>query len=305
MEANIAKLVHIVGGILIGVVLLSLISYFFSSIGLLPSQEDETESREQLAKFNLEYEIYDKKGMYGVDVISCLNKAQSNNEKYAEGGGFLTGNEYGKDFYVDVYVRLTKKEYLEESVEVYYIDKGVQRQLFSHVDKNSMSIIKPEIPLSIDGINLTMKSVGFFKNNDSLENAYTTFSGETEIQLDKITDVKIEKPIGDIKSPIIKDKGEYSHLDFNGTEIKGYYTLRDIDKKHDKNLESLIMLSNKSDIGNLTRVVTNTTGKNLDVWSRMVWKTALYDLKSRQFKCDFITYNDKTGRVSEIGFSEI
>jgi len=204
MEANIAKLVHIVGGILIGVVLLSLISYFFSSIGLLPSQEDETESREQLAKFNLEYEIYDKKGMYGVDVISCLNKAQSNNEKYAEGGGFLTGNEYGKDFYVDVYVRLTKKEYLEESVEVYYIDKGVQRQLFSHVDKNSTSIIKPEVPLSIDGINLTMKSVGFFKNNDSLENAYTTFSGETEIQLDKITDVKIEKPIGDIKSPIIK-----------------------------------------------------------------------------------------------------
>ena len=90
MEANIAKLVHIVGGILIGVVLLSLISYFFSSIGLLPSQEDETESREQLAKFNLEYEIYDKKGMYGVDVISCLNKAQSNNEKYAEGGGFYS-----------------------------------------------------------------------------------------------------------------------------------------------------------------------------------------------------------------------
>lgn len=88
MEANIAKLVHIVGGILIGVVLLSLISYFFSSIGLLPSQEDETESREQLAKFNLEYEIYDKKGMYGVDVISCLNKAQSNNEKYAEGRFF-------------------------------------------------------------------------------------------------------------------------------------------------------------------------------------------------------------------------
>ena len=232
--------------------------------------------------------------MQGVDVISCLNKAQSNNEKYAEGGGFLTGNEYGKDFYVDVYVRLTKKEYLEESVEVYYIDKGIQRQLFSLSD-----------PLSINGINLTMKSVGFFKNNASLENAYTTFSGETEIQLDKITDVKIEKPIGDIKSPIIKNKGQYSHLDFNGTEINGYYTLRDKEEKHDKNLESLIMLSNKSDIGNLTRVVTNTTGKNLDVWSRMVWKTALYDLKSRQFKCDFITYNDKTGRVSEIGFSEI
>lgn len=304
MEANISKLIQIVGGILIGVVLLALVSYFFSSIGLLPTAEDKRESSEQLAKFNLEYEIYDKKGMYGVDVISCLNKAKSNNEKYAEGGSFLTGNQYGENFYVDVYVRLTKKEYLEETVEVYYIDRGNQKQLFSNPDLTSTSNPKPEMPLKIDGIPLTMEKVGFFKSKDSLENAYTTFKGATEIQLDKITGVQITDAIGSIK-PIIKDEGKYSHLDFNGTEIKGYYTLRDTENKHGENLKNLIMLSNKSDTGNLTRIVTNTTGKNLDVWSRMIWKTALYDLKQKKFKCDFISYSDITGRVNEIGFSEI
>lgn len=91
-----------------------------------------------------------------------------------------------------------------------------------------------------------------------------------------------------------------------GDPINGYYTLRDLGESNNDNaLADLIMLSNKSDIGNLTRVATNTTGKNLDKWSRIVWKTALYDLKRRQFKCDFITYSDITGRVSEIGFSEI
>jgi len=140
MEANIAKLVHIVGGILIGVVLLSLISYFFSSIGLLPSQEDETESREQLAKFNLEYEIYDKKGMYGVDVISCLNKAASNNLKYVEGThGFLSGNKYGNEFTVNVYVKINTP--LEENIAVYYFDEitNKEEQRFSE-DSNTKKI---------------------------------------------------------------------------------------------------------------------------------------------------------------------
>lgn len=210
MEANIAKLIHMVGGILIGVILLALISYFFSSIGLLPSQEDETESREQLAKFNLEYEIYDKKGMYGVDVISCLNKAKSNNEKYAEGGSFLTGNKYGENFYVDVYVRLTKKEYLEESVEVYYIDKGVQRQFFSNPEDNSTKV-------KIDGNALTMgsKDVKFFDDKFNSNDWYTTFNKDTPIENKSVLITESELK-GNVKKVIAKDKGVHSHVGFNG-----------------------------------------------------------------------------------------
>ena len=32
---------------------------------------------------SIEKEVYDKKGMYGADVISCLTKAENNNEKYS------------------------------------------------------------------------------------------------------------------------------------------------------------------------------------------------------------------------------
>lgn len=284
MEDNIAKLLQIVGGVLVGVILLSLVSYFFSSIGLWPMEQDQIETAEQLKKFNLEYEVYDKKGMYGVDVISCLNKANSNNKKYADGGGFLTGNEYGKDFYIDVYVRLTKKP-LQESIEYYYFQNGSQVQGFVQVDPSAGS----------KGIEKTMKDVGF---NIETGKYYTTFTNDSYIG--NITEI-LEKEILGIQ-PILPNEGDYKcETPFNSTsEIDGYYSLRD-----DENIVKLIELSNKSDNGNLNKIVTNTTGRDLNIWSRVIWKTALSDFKSRRFKCDYLGYSKKTGRVCELYFSEI
>ncbi len=283
MEDNIAKLLQIVGGILVGVMLLSLVSYFFSSIGLWPQEQDQITTAEQLGKFNLEYEIYDKKGMYGVDVISCLNKANSNNKKYADGGGFLTGNEYGKDFYIDVYVKLTKG-CLEESIEYYYFQNGVQTMGFNTYDGISSGTTK-----------LTMGDVGFdidgnqyyttLKNSDPVGNITKTIDTD-------ILGIKAIRPNG----------GSYTcETPFNSTsEIEGYYSLRD-----DDNIVKLIELSNKSDNGNLNKTVTNSTGKDLEIWSRVIWKTALSDFKSRRFKCDYLGYSKTTGRVCELYFSEI
>ena len=78
---NAAKALGIAAGVLLAVILMSLIAYFFSNLSEWPQQQDDMESAEQLAKFNKEYEVYEKSQMYGVDVISCLNKAKSNNEK--------------------------------------------------------------------------------------------------------------------------------------------------------------------------------------------------------------------------------
>ena len=103
---NAAKALEIAAGVLLAVIILSLIAYFFSTISEWPTQEDSMESAEQLAKFNLEYEVYEKSAMYGVDVISCLNKAKSNNEKYVEGSSFLSGNRYGDEFTINVFVNI-------------------------------------------------------------------------------------------------------------------------------------------------------------------------------------------------------
>lgn len=280
---NVAKALQIAGGVLLAVIIMSLVSYFFSSIGLWPMEQDQVEDAEQLAKFNLEYEIYDKKGMYGVDVISCLNKAISNNEKYVEGGSFLTGNRYGDEFTVDVWVRLTSDD-LEESVEVYYFDQGKQRQFFG------------SNPIMVDNRNLSMGTAGF----DIQSDYYTNYDNNTVLPAEPQT---FSDP-----TDIRPDKGEHEGTDFDGNLHSGYYSLvldSPQNGQSENNLVRLIKLSNRADTGSLDRTVSNRTGKNLDKWSTIKWKTALSDFKKRRFKCDFLGYSERTGRVNRIYFSEI
>ena len=111
---NVSKALEIAAGVLLAVMIMSLISYFFSRIGIWPQEQDKMESAEQLAKFNTEYTVYEKKAMYGVDVISCLNKAKSNNEKYAQSGAFFQGMSYEGNsedekknrYYINIYVNI-------------------------------------------------------------------------------------------------------------------------------------------------------------------------------------------------------
>ena len=122
---NAAKALEIAAGALTAILIMSLIAYFFSTARLSPLEEDSRDVAEQLAKFNLEYEVYDKKAMYGADVISCLTKAQSNNEKYVEGQKYLTGSEYGPTYWkfiilIPLLVDLINKNY-------YQLDKLYQQ----------------------------------------------------------------------------------------------------------------------------------------------------------------------------------
>ena len=80
---NAVKALEMAAGVLLGVILMAAVAYFFTQISTWPENEDDLASSEQLAKFNQEYEVYNKSKMYGVDVLSCLNKVISNNaDKY-------------------------------------------------------------------------------------------------------------------------------------------------------------------------------------------------------------------------------
>ena len=56
---NAAKALEIAAGALTAILIMSLIAYFFSTARLSPLEEDSRDVAEQLAKFNLEYEVYD------------------------------------------------------------------------------------------------------------------------------------------------------------------------------------------------------------------------------------------------------
>ena len=270
---NAAKALEMAAGVLLGVMLMALISYFFSHVGEWPQQDDEIATQEQLAKFNLEYEVYDKKGMYGVDVISCLNKAQSNNEKYAEGNRFLSGNAYGNQYYIDVWVSINSP--LEEKLEVRYYDKN-QKEVIAYDD---------DAPL-VDGKELTMNDVGLFAGIDLPKDNYTSFGITSPL---KTTTVVLDTSKDNRYMEANSGSKTYSETG------KNYYSLLD-----DSQLETLLDFSNF-----LTIKVDNNTGENLEYWSSATWQTALYNFKTKRFKCDFIGYNDETGRVNAIYFSEL
>lgn len=277
---NASKALEMAAGVLLGVLIMAVVAYFFSNIGDWPQQDDEIATKEQLAKFNLEYEIYEKKGMYGVDVISCLNKAQSNNEKYVEGNRFLTGSAYGESFYIDVFVNINTP--LEESLEVRYYDKN-QKEVVAYGDN---------APL-LEGKKLDMEYVGLFRGIDTSKELYTSFTPTTEITtttvvLDELKNSKYMKANGGSVTGVNTGK-ETLNPD------KTYYSLM-----NDKELETLLGFSNF-----LTIKVDNNTGEYLDVWSSVTWQTALYDFKTKRFKCDYIGYSDVTGRVNKIYFSEL
>ena len=270
---NAAKALELAAGVLLGVMLMALISYFFSHVGEWPQKDDEIATQEQLAKFNLEYEVYDKKGMYGVDVISCLNKAQSNNEKYAEGNRFLSGSAYGTQYYIDVWVNINSP--LEEKLEVRYYDKN-QKEVVAYDD---------DAPL-VDGKELTMNDVGLFAGIDISKDNYTSFGITSPL---KTTTVVLDTSKDNRYMEANSGSKTYSETG------KNYYSLLD-----DSQLETLLDFSNF-----LTIKVDNNTGENLEYWSSATWQTALYNFKTKRFKCDFIGYNDETGRVNAIYFSEL
>ena len=115
---NAARALEMAAGVLLGVMLFALVAYFFNSISSSPEQEDDIVTAEQLALFNKEFEVYDKNKMYGVDVISCLNKIKSYDDKYVQGkdATLFTGVAYGKKFAINAKVKINTQ--LKETVEL-------------------------------------------------------------------------------------------------------------------------------------------------------------------------------------------
>ncbi len=273
---NAAKALEIAAGVLLAVLIMSLIAYFFSTVRLWPLEEDSMETAEQLAKFNLEYEVYDKKAMYGADVISCLTKAQSNNEKYVAGGKYLTGNKYGSTYWIDVSVVI--KTPLEESLEVYYFDEST-----SGFNKQKMLLEGENLP-TVAGVpaDIKMGEVGFVFNKKDGK-LYSTFNEETLLKTQY-------KTVTSLTGIDCLATGSENHL-HTGSENYEITPLQ-------------LIVSFAST--NMKQTITNQGNQDsLKQWSTAIWTSALYDFKTRKFKCEDITYSDITGRVNEIKFVEI
>lgn len=288
---NASKALEMAAGVLLGVLIMSLVAYFFTSISSWPEQQDDQKKSEQTAKFNLEYEVYDKKGMYGADVISCLTKAENNNEKYYEGGSFLSGQKYGETYWINVYVNL--KTDLEEQLIVYHMQSGED------------SIYKQVLQYGDACKDYTLGEIGFkFDVSDQHAKTYTYFNANTELE-SRTEKISADSYPPDRNSSDFIDKDAELITDEGRTYNAWLY--RKVGDTVDTNTETPLQILLDTCSSNIKQIVTNKddTKESLEAWSSAEWRTALYDFKTRKFRCDNIKYSDVTGRVNEIYFSEI
>lgn len=276
MDNSISKALIMVASVLLAMLVIAFIVHSFMQVGNWATTQDDELLTEQKDKFNKEYEVYDKKLMYGVDVISCLNKALSNNLKVEE-NRLVNGEKYDESYEVKVKVTLTQKQSgssqirpLEESITVSY--RGQDQKEYAYGDDEG-----PEKANSTQKYKLNEMTSKFkFLSKDYTK--ISNFEGNTRLvsksmtsKLNNITEFNITA----------KKNGT------NETETRALLSVADMVSEVIKNTDSK----------------TSGQGKGVG-WTKAEFRSALYDLKTRKFKCTNLTYSD-SGRVNYIEFEEI
>lgn len=72
---NAAKALLIAGGILFAIIILSLVVYMSTTTSRMMRAQDDKKAEEEIYAFNKEYEAYNRKKMYGTDIITVMKKA--------------------------------------------------------------------------------------------------------------------------------------------------------------------------------------------------------------------------------------
>lgn len=133
---NATKALSIAANILLAVMILTVIMFMYNKIRIHPIEQEQAALIKQAEEFNKQFEVYDKRIMYGVDVLSAVNKAISNNEKYVS-GSWLSGALSPTEYAIDVKVVLASP--LEEEVEVFYDYKPDYSALGNSITINAFS----------------------------------------------------------------------------------------------------------------------------------------------------------------------
>ena len=277
-------------GMILAVLILGAVSFVFSNLKVIPEGDDSAELVEQSAAFNLEYAVYDKKIMYGGDLISILNKAKSNNEKYVQ-GNFFSGQGYNTDYIIDIVIKLRTP--LQERIVVTYLEdtwNGVVERDYSNGE----------------GPNEFAKEI--FKQPSSTYNKFIygniAFWDTLKLQ-SQVIDTKITARtyhlLAGSNSSIVP--GEYTNdMIEGGSKIKSLLEKAAEMSQTIKNPDSNKMTVSSIGPGGVRVIDSANTG-----WNRVTWYPAIYDLKTKKFEClgNKTVYSKITGRIIQMTFQEI
>lgn len=79
---NASKALLMAAGILMAMIIIGLLLFMFNQLGTFQKSDDSNTKNSQVAKFNMQFEVYlDDKGIKGSDIISLINKILDYNQK--------------------------------------------------------------------------------------------------------------------------------------------------------------------------------------------------------------------------------
>ena len=81
---NATKALLIAGGMLLGILTLTALIVMFSNAAKIQKSQFSKEELERLAKWNAEWEAYNKGYLYGAEVLTVVKKAEQNNKDYSD-----------------------------------------------------------------------------------------------------------------------------------------------------------------------------------------------------------------------------
>ena len=113
---NATKALTMAGGVLIAIIVIAALVYASSTYQVVPRAQDEANAVRQLSLFNQQYESYVRDALYGTDLVSLLNKAVDNNERYNVGPN--------EKMYIDIAFKLLTDVDGSEVVYKKYISDG-------------------------------------------------------------------------------------------------------------------------------------------------------------------------------------
>jgi len=292
---NATKALYIAAAVLLAVMLVVGITYVISSMSTVQEQDMLRVKAEQAAKFNAEYDVFKKSLMYGTDIISVLNKATSNNEKYVVASGqmavnyegntantdvFLNDHKYEKEYLIDIIIEFDSTDSLSGSVKTYLTSSTGKDRLLTTYD--------PSNPLN------TMREVFKVGEADSLISDLYNIAPTKDIL--EAQDVPLDSNVIPTDKIVhLFDMGTWN----NGNGKYKICSLVELVRRESKKLDVIVRessLSNPADVA--------------DEWTYSVFSTATKALKEKKFKFVEATYcedveNSAYGRITSMKFKEV
>lgn len=97
---NASKALLIAGGVLIAIILIGLLLTGFTIIRSNENANVKAQATKELKEFNQKFEAYNKKALYGTDVITVMKMAIENNNKME--------TTVGEQYFINIVLDLTK-----------------------------------------------------------------------------------------------------------------------------------------------------------------------------------------------------